>query len=436
MIRPTKYASMGATSGPAQVSWTSVRGYIFGALFAALIVPNSILVMCFGFAGLSGGSVFTGGFLTVITLGIGLLYRRGQWAMMPTDYLFATLVALIAVSFALNVWVNDARELALLVLSLGAYLVCRSISSVEYCPARSSLILTLAVIVVAGTAATCAALIPQWDSDHGKPLVFDFSDAAPTFFLQSLGFLILALATSGKLNLRQTAIATPLIFFSIAVYAASLVRFTFLALVGSLVIAVMFSQPRQRRYVIAMLLVVSMGIGAGLTARFAQVKRMSGHIFEQSQGEPGLDRPPSCYLNVNPSNSISIRKALAQDAMFLIPRSGWFGTGLDSFMTFSCIKRNTVHNSILQTFVEFGWLGGATFVVLLIAAAVPLLPLARREDPARFILCGLAFSVSLSLAHGRISRDIPVFAFLGAAAGLCEAYRSRRHPSPTFSAVL
>ena len=157
------------------------------------------------------------------------------------------------------------------------------------------------------------------------------------------------------------------------------------------------------------------------------------YAIERSPGEIGLEKPPSCYLTVNPRNSIAIRKVLVQDALFLIPRSGWIGTGLDSFMKFSCIKLTEVHNSVLQAAVEFGWLGGSLLFALVIVAQVRLFPLARYDDASRFVLCGLAFVVLLSLAHGRVSRDGVLFALLGCAVGLRETSRA---PAPARSAVV
>ena len=114
---------------------------------------------------------------------------------------------------------------------------------------------------------------------------------------------------------------------------------------------------------------ILVAIAAGLLARYDQARRFADYAIERSPGEIGLEKPPSCYLTVNPRNSIAIRKVLVQDALFLIPRSGWIGTGLDSFMKFSCIKLTEVHNSILQAAVEFGWLGGSLLLAIIVVAA-------------------------------------------------------------------
>jgi hypothetical protein len=124
---------------------------------------------------------------------------------------------------------------------------------------------------------------------------------------------------------------------------------------------------------------------------------------------------------------------LVQDAVFLIPRSGWIGTGIDSFMKFSCISLTEVHNSILQAAVEFGWLGGSLLLLVIVFAAGAIFPLAMRDDAARFALCSLAFVVLLSLAHGRVSRDGVLFALLGCVVGVRESFRN---PEPASSTVV
>jgi hypothetical protein len=180
------------------------------------------------------------------------------------------------------------------------------------------------------------------------------------------------------------------------------------------------SEAKQRRHVVAVGLVMLVALATGLFARYDKARLYAEYALEQPSGLVGSEKPPSCYLKVNPRNSIAIRKVLIQDAFFLIPKAGWIGTGLDSFMKFSCIRMMEVHNSILQAAVEFGWLGGSLLLVIIIVAVSSIIPLARHDDAARFLLCGFAFVVMLSLAHGRLSRDGVVFALLGCAVSLRE----------------
>ncbi|MDO9563133.1 MAG: O-antigen ligase family protein [Bradyrhizobium sp.] len=380
--------------------------------------------------GSSGNSLVTGALLVIATAAVGLLCFRRDIVLLPADYLFFALMLCILSSSVFNGWTSNAKEYALIVVSLAAYPACRFISRADIAAGRASFIRATGTIVVLGSIVTAAALWQQWNDPHGKPLVFGF-DAAGTYFLGSLCFLIIALATSGRLNLRRTAVVSSLIFLPAAIFAASLVRFTFIALAGTLCLAVLLSEARQRKYVVIMACVILVAVAAGLLARYDQARQFAGYAIEQSPGEIGLERPPSCYLTVNFRNSIAIRKALVQDALFLIPRSGWIGTGLDSFMEFSCIKLTQVHNSVLQAAVEFGWLGGSLLLALMVVAAASLFPPARYDDASRFVLCGLAFVVLLSLAHGRVSRDGVLFALLGCAVGLTATSRAPAPVRPT-----
>ncbi len=407
------------STAPAPLSHGGLKQSIFGVAFAILVAPVSVLVLCFGVTGSSGNSLVTGAFMTLTTVAVGLLCFRRHVVLLPVDYLFFALTVCIVSSFAFNGWTSDAKEYELLVLSLAAYPVCRFVSRADISSGLLSFFWTTGVIVLLGTTATAVALWQQWDDQHGKPFVFGF-DAAGTYFLGSLSFLVIALVTAGRLTMRRTALVSALIFLPTAVFAASLVRFTFIALAGSLCLAMILSEARQRKHVVTVALVILVAIAAGLLARYDKARLYADYVMEQPSGFVGLEKPPSCYLKINLRNSIAIRKVLVQDAFFLIPKAGWIGTGLDSFMKFSCIRMTEIHNSILQAAVEFGWLGGSLLLAIVIIAASSIIPLARHDDAARFILCSLAFVVLLSLAHGRFSRDGILFALLGCAVSLKE----------------
>lgn len=286
----------------------------------------------------------------------------------------------------------------------------------------------------------------------------------------------------------------------IAVFAASLVRFTFIALTGSLCLAIILADAKQRKHIAGVALVVLIAMISGLIARS---NSYSGRISEKyamegltgegrlakaesasrpelqrigNDGEDGradadqdptignlqhsresyaiqlralpgavdcrldsdrdrcvgldadaavsrqmqLMKLPSCSLAVDLDDSIAMRKILFRDALFLIPSAGWIGLGLDSFMKLSCIKQTEVHNSILQAVVEFGWLAALLLFLLIVLIGSSMLVAARHDGASRFVLCSLAFIVLMSLAHGRISRDAVVFAFLGCAVGVKE----------------
>lgn len=429
------------------MSRDALRQVLFGVAFAILIAPNSVLVLGFGVAGSQGNSPVTGAVLTLATIAVGLLCLRRDIALLPADYLFLAFVICIASSSVINGWTTEAKEYQLLVLSLAAYPACRLISRADMLAGRYAFIWVIGIIALLGSLATGIALWQQWTGAQFKPFVFGF-DAAGTYFLGSLGFFVIALVTAGGLTMRRTFLLSSLIFLPTFIFTASLARFTFIALAGVLCLATILSEAKQRKHVVAIAVVILLAITAGLFARSDRAKRSMLYameqpsVVEQSSGNrrpPGKGgwfgeavKPPSCYLKVNPLNSILIRRVLIQDAVFLIPGSGWIGTGLDSFMEFSCIKRTQAHNSVLQAAVEFGWLGGSLLFLMMAVAVGSILPLARYDNASRFVLCGLTYVILLSVAHGRLSRDGVLFAFLGAAVGLRETFRAR--PAPAISA--
>jgi O-antigen ligase len=76
------------------------------------------------------------------------------------------------------------------------------------------------------------------------------------------------------------------------------------------------------------------------------------------------------------------------------------------------------HNSYLQATIEFGWVGGLCLALANLLAVIPLFRLCGKSDSARFALCSLAYMTILSLAHGRTSRDMMLFAMMGFAVGV------------------
>jgi hypothetical protein len=189
----------------------------------------------------------------------------------------------------------------------------------------------------------------------------------------------------------------------------------------------------KRWHVVAVGVTILLALGAGMSARYSTAKVYAAYILEETVETSIAKKPveilqdaaevPSCRLAINKRNSIAIRQGLARDAIYLTPTVGLIGTGLDSFMRFSCIKGHQVHISIMQAAVEFGWLGGVFFVLLIGATLYRLLPLAKDNSAIRFILCSLVFVVLLSLAHGRVSRDSALFALLGCAVGVRDFHR-------------
>jgi hypothetical protein len=79
----------------------------------------------------------------------------------------------------------------------------------------------------------------------------------------------------------------------------------------------------------------------------------------------------------------------------------------------------------MEAFVEFGWLGGAAFLALILLSLWRLFPLARHDNDFKFFLCTLVYTISISAAHGRTSRDYVLFALLGMTAGITNSLSCR-----------
>jgi O-antigen ligase len=413
------------------LSLLNARHAAFGVTLAVLISYNACLTLGFGLVGIQGNSIVTGALLFALPL-LLFLFSFRQWPHLQlSDFLFAGLLIAALLSSLINPRDNEpgsTKEYLLLVASLAGYIACRSMLAEDAAVARSAFERITAVIVLVGAAFTAAEIFNQWDGPPGKPSVLGFS-AAGTHFMTSLGFLVIALVTVDKPRPMRTAVVAALIFLPAAIFAAAMVRFTFLALAGSLFVAMILAERGKRWHVAAVAFTIFLAVAVGLIARYDAAKTYAAFAVEQTaETRAATMEMPSCKLAVNMRNSIAVRQALAKDAIYLIPTSGFLGTGLDSFMNFSCIKAHEVHVSALQAAVEFGWIGGIFWVLLMGLAVYMLVPLAKRSGSARFILCSLVFAILLSFAYGRISRDSALFAFLGAAIGVATQNRKPTLP--------
>ena len=429
------------------------RQTIFGAVFAAFISSHAALVLLFGFAGSLGNAVVTGLFLSLTTAVIWFLTFRNDFAVSALDYLFVGLVAVILCSVLSNGLTAEPKEYVLLILTLSAYPACRFIRVGDLTRGRYGFDFIQAVLVLIGTAATVAALVGQWDGFRSKPIILGF-DGAAIYFLQSLSYLVLSVLIARQLTAFRALLFFFLLIVPMAIFAASMVRFVFAALVGTLVIAAYQGFWRRKNILIVVAAIV-LGVSAGFASRSAHVLRYSTYAVggdqidstRTPQPENQVFRPqtdptgaptgtqatrsqtlaPSCSTdaNVNLQNSMAIRKVLLYDAAFMLPSAGLFGHGLDAFMRKSCLAGHQIHNSFLQAFVEFGWLGGILFAMLVVKGLWSILKVARRDSASRFVFCCLTFVVLLCLAHGRFSREAVVFAWIGTVAGMTQSARVR-----------
>jgi hypothetical protein len=406
-----------------------LQGVFLGIAFAVFLSYGACLVLAFGLIGSAGNSIATGMLLLLLPITLFLLsHRDARWPNPGlADGVFFALVVVVLLSFLANAErAGSTKEYLLLVSTFAGYVATRRIDVDHVNALLPAFKRTTAIIVMLGACFTADEMVREWNGPSGKPLVFGFN-AAGTYFTQALSVLTIALVSTDDPSPRRTALISALLFLPAAIFAAAMVRFTFIALAGGLLIATIVTESGKRRHVVAVALVLFFAIGAGLAARPNFTMQYASYVLDTPYG---LDAPvlmgpseahrdmPSCRLTTNMRNSIAIREALAMDALYLIPGAGFIGTGLDSFMQYSCIKAHEVHVSVLQMAVEFGWLGGGLFLVLIAIAIGNLVPTAKRSCEARFILCALSFMVMVSLAHGRVSRDGALFALLGCAVGI------------------
>lgn len=416
-------------------------------LFAILLSAGPIAVLAHGFAG--AGSRIT----ALLMAGpIALLFLLARWREFRPDIcdvLFVLFCCCIALSFAVN-GVTAPKEAALLGLSLAAYPAVRVSSRCGQVP-QAFVVITGAVVAI-GAVVTLEALLGQWNDHHGKPLVFDEYDAAPAQFTISLGFLLLALACS-ELNWRRTAWISMLSAVPVAIFAASIVRYSFVVIVVTLLAAMMATKPGQRKFIAVIVCATIVSVALGAVVRSSTTLRFVRHAevalgFEvampseqESPVPPPASAPPAAPAasgsvateaappapalpqascpSIDLDNSIIIRQQLYKDAFALLPEAGLTGLGLDGFTQRSCLKGFQVHNSILQVIIEIGWPAGVFLILMLYhTMGARMFSLARINREARFVLCGLVFTLMLSVAHGRISRDMALFLFLGYAAKL------------------
>ncbi|MCA6110596.1 O-antigen ligase family protein [Bradyrhizobium cenepequi] len=389
-------------------------------LFAVLLSVGPIAVLAHGLAGT--GSMITGLLMALPTAALLVLARWREFTPDLCDMLFVLFCCGIALSFAAN-GVIAQKEAVLLALSLAAYPAARL--SPRHGAISTGFVVVTAAVVTVGAIVTVVALAGQWNDNHGKPLVFGEYDAAPAQFTISLGFLVLALACT-DLNWRRTAWISILSAVPTAIFAASIVRYSFVVIVVALLAAMVAARPTQRKFIAVIMCATIASIAVGAVARSSTTLKFARHaevaLTNNEAAAPAMPAPPAPQAScpaIDRDNSIIIRQQLYKDAFALLPEVGLTGLGLDGFTQRSCLKGFQVHNSVLQVIIEFGWLGGV-FLILMLCHTMGkrMFSLARINREARFVLCSLVFTLMLGMAHGRISRDIALFLFLGYAAKL------------------
>ncbi len=391
-----------------------LRAAALGVAFAA----GPIAVLAHGLLDL--GAIFTGLVLVVPVL---LLASVASWREIRVDLcdiLVAAFAGCIVISCLLN-GVSDRKELALLAVVLAQYAAGR-LAPVR--DARSGLLSLGVGVVVIGIAVTIVALVEQWSDNHGKPYVFGEFDAAPTQFAVLLGVVVIAAVSSDRLP-RWTFVGVGLLsVVAVAVFSASMVRFSLLALVVSAGAGALFCKGRARRRGLVLVALLIVAIGAGAGARWGAAAVFGRHLLTAT-GMARIAPDASMLLPVakecppvDVDNSLAIRKQLLADAVRLLPQAGPFGVGAGGFALRSCVRGHSVHNSFIQAVIEFGWFAGALLVAVIVTTWHALIPLARVLPDYRFAACLMLFVVLISMVHGRTSHDFILLLVLGLAAHL------------------
>jgi hypothetical protein len=394
-----------------------------GWVFAILISYGAILPVLYGGLGEYSGSKYVTALALAALIG-GLFFSslRSDFIITVPDCLFLLFCLSIAITFGTTPFSSDLREVILLVFSLSSYVAARSVPLLRMAAVRDACMSVSFIIVVVGGALTLHALVQQWNDPHGKPIVLGF-DHLVIMFTQSLGILAIAFACT-KWGGWRSWIVVCVIVAGICLFAVSLVRATFISLAAALILAgLLHSSTAVKWRILAAVVVVLSLVVVGLLARPGTGEMMVNYLFASNSGATGFIGRPSCGLNIDMYNSVAIRKALYQDAAYLLPQAGFFGLGLGGFLVGSCLPNLEVHNIVVQAFIEFGWGAGSLLVLLIVTCAAAVISKARTDDAARFVACGLAFFVIEYCFHGQISGDIETFAFLGLAARFAERSR-------------
>ncbi|MET4214272.1 O-antigen ligase family protein [Bradyrhizobium sp. LA2.1] len=410
--------------------------------FALALSGSAVFVLIYGSLGLNGFGAFTASYLGLTVLMMMVFGSFRDFRFSALDVPFLVLIVCAGASFANNPVHADLREFVLLMLAASAYFAGRFLAKEDLSVLRATSFWTSAAVVCAGAVLTVPYLIS--DSQRGalgRPFVLGF-DSATTAFSTSLGICVIVLLSSGN-NWRAWTryVAVAMIGISTAVFAASMVRFSLLAIMACAALCALVSKHR-RRFASGLLGVLVASTGLGLIARSTNADLYLRYTIEgtssSSIGSAGIFPPshaasrnpgattPRCE-KVNTRNSVAIRKQLMSDALDLIPRAGLFGSGFMSFGELGCFEGMSPHNDLAQIIIEFGWIGGIAFCLLITLIPLSLAKAARTDDDMLFPFLLNAFMIMLSMIYGQIARDLPLFL----AIGLGVSVLSRNHASAT-----
>lgn len=411
--------------------------------FALALSGPAVFVLIYGSLGLSGFGAFTASYLALTLLMMVLFGSIRDFRFSALDVPFLVLIVCAGVSFAKNPVHADLRDLVLLMLTASAYLAGRSLSKNDMSILCTASFWISAAIVCTGGIVTIPYLISE--SLHGalgRPFVLGF-DSATTAFSSSLGLWVIVILSSGNNRpvwVRNGSLA--LIAISTAVFAASMVRFSLLAIMACAALCAVVSK-RRRRFALGLLGILIASTVVGLIARSTNADLYLRYTLEETRADQSFSSagilPPSHAASRNPRattpscekvntrNSVAIRKQLMSDSLELIPRAGLFGSGFMSFGGLGCFEGMSPHNDLAQTLIEFGWIGGSAFCMLIMLIPLSLATAARSDEDMLLPFLLNAFLIMLSMIYGQIGRDLPLFL----AFGLAVSVLSSNHASAT-----
>ena len=382
---------------------------VWRVAFAVLVSSSGLMILAAWLAGSESNPALTAALLAMPVIVMIATGRFAAARIGSVDILFGLFVAVTLVSTAMN-GLPPTRDGALFALSVLAY------GAGRFAPVGASMqpfLMVTLLIVGIGTIVVGTALTLQWNDSHGRPIVFGFSHAA-TVFLTSLGFLLFAAILFD--DLRRPILTGIAAAPALVVFAASQVRFTFLAIAGALCVAYLVSvNGVRRRGIAAVIGVVIVSVFIGLAIRPDTSVIFLKYIITPAAA--AIERPehPVAGECGELDNSALIRKTMIRHAVQALPSAGFFGHGLSSTAQSSCFKTDP-HNSVLQAVLEFGWIGGLLLVLTVAVALLQLRPAAAKDQEAAFVLCCLVYVSMIDMAHGHLTSEGLLFLFTGYAA--------------------
>lgn len=384
---------------------------VWRVAFPIQVSVSALMILLAWVTGLPSNPVLTAALLAGTPIVMIASGRLADFRVTPADVLFGLFLCAVVISIAVN-GMPPLRDGALFAISLLAYPAGR-LAPIGT-PFGPFLIATAAIVGI-GTVLVGLALVEQWNDPHGRPIVLGLAHTQ-TVFLTSLGFLLFAIICLD--NVRRPVTAAIATAPALVIFAASQVRFTFLAIAGALSVGWLVTRRRQPALAVVGIVVACLMVGLALRPQTSSV--FLHYIVSSANAAERLQSPPAGECGEY-DNSVAIRKTLLRHAVQLVPSAGLFGHGISSSEQASCFKTYP-HNTPLQALVELGWAGAALLVLLVGAALHRLWPIARKVPEAAFVLCCLSYAAMLDMAHGQLASEGLLFFFTGYAVRLGERH--------------